>query len=147
MLSQADVPGATQNGKPGSCEQRDPFVERVLGVVAPLAHGDAIGHLRDERRIAGEHVAPDDHLVAVELGERAQRRDPGEVLVEALARQLPRLVEADVHAPAREQRQQLAEQLADERERSRVAPGSSVIASWPSPYGSTKPSGASASSR
>ena len=146
MLSQADVPGATQNGKPACASSRDPFVERVLGVVAPLAHRDAVGHLGDERGIAREHVAPDDHLVPVELGERAQRRDPLEELVEPFLRELPRLVEADVHAPAREQRQQLAEQLADERERSRVR-GIERHRFVAEPYGSTKPSGASASSR
>ena len=100
----------------GLREAREPFAERILGVVAPFADGDTVGHLRDERRIAREHVAPDDHLVTVELGEGAQRRDPREVLVETLARQLPRLVEADVDPPARERRQQLAEQLAHEGE-------------------------------
>ena len=58
--------------------------------------------------------------MTVELGQGAERRDPLEELAEPLARELPRLVETDVDAPAREQRKQLAEQLAHERQRTGI---------------------------
>ncbi len=100
---------------------RGPGVERVPRVVAPLADRHAVGQGGDAVGLAGEDVAPDEHLAPVELGERAQHPHPFEVVVDPLRRHLPRLVEADVDvAVVREVGEQLAEQVAHEGERRRV---------------------------
>jgi hypothetical protein len=67
--------------------------------------------------VAADDVAPHEHLPALELGQRAQHPDPLEVVVDAVGRQLPRLVEPDVdEAGAREVRQELGEQLPHQRQ-------------------------------
>ncbi len=120
IVSQLDVPGHDPETTAGGRVRRGPVVERIPVLVAPLADGDRVGQRADELLAAGEDVAPHEHFVSLELGERAQGVDPGEVVVDAGCFELPRLVEADVHAPAREVGEQLVEQPAHEVERAGI---------------------------
>ena len=119
--SQLDVPGQSQNGSPGAGEHRGATGEVEVGVVAPLADRDAVGDAADELGTRAEDVTPHEQLAAVDLRQRAQLRDPREIVVDLIGAELPRLVEADVDPATREVGKQLREPRAHERERLGIA--------------------------
>ena len=128
----ASVGGAPENAHPARGARSDPegnarrgqhgaaLVEGVPVVVAPLADRHAVGQFGHEVAPARNHVAPHQHVVSGQFRQGAQRRHPGQEVVDTGVRELPRLIEADVHPAAGEQGEQLGQQLAHELERARV---------------------------